>query len=169
MLNENIRSIRKSKGLSQEELAIKLNVVRQTISKWEQGLSVPDSDMLISISKVLEIPVSTLLGETVAEIKVDDLKAISEKLEVINLQLAQKKVTRRKIIQGSLIILCAVIVIISVILNVVNSPYLNWNYNDPETAVLGVGFHALEWLFVRLAPIILIGASVGIFFTRKKM
>ncbi len=46
MLNENIKAIRKSKGLSQQELAIKLNVVRQTISKWEQGLSVPDSDML---------------------------------------------------------------------------------------------------------------------------
>ena len=54
MLKENIKSIRKSKGLSQEELAIKLNVVRQTISKWEQGLSVPDSEMLVSISEVLE-------------------------------------------------------------------------------------------------------------------
>ena len=49
MLNENIKAIRKSKGLSQEELAVKLNVVRQTISKWENGLSVPDSDMLIYI------------------------------------------------------------------------------------------------------------------------
>ena len=67
MLNENIKAIRKSKGLSQEELAVKLNVVRQTISKWEQGLSVPDSDMLISISDALETPVSILLGETVAE------------------------------------------------------------------------------------------------------
>jgi len=46
MLNENIKAIRKSKGLSQEELAVKLNVVRQTISKWEQGLSVPDSEWL---------------------------------------------------------------------------------------------------------------------------
>lgn len=60
MLNENIKAIRKSKGLSQQELAIKLNVVRQTVSKWEQGLSVPDSDMLISMSKILETPVSTL-------------------------------------------------------------------------------------------------------------
>lgn len=51
MLNENIKAIRKSKGFSQQELAIKLNVVRQTVSKWEQGLSVPDSDMLISMSK----------------------------------------------------------------------------------------------------------------------
>ncbi len=45
MLRENIKAIRKSKGLSQEELAIKLNVVRQTISKWEKGLSIPDSDL----------------------------------------------------------------------------------------------------------------------------
>lgn len=56
MLNENIKAIRKSKGLSQQELAIKLNVVRQTVSKWETGMSVPDSDMLISISEVLETP-----------------------------------------------------------------------------------------------------------------
>ena len=97
MLNENIRAIRKSKGLSQEELAIKLNVVRQTISKWEQGLSVPDSDMLLAISEALETPVSTLLGETVAETKAEDLKTISEKLEIINLQLARRKDRHRKI------------------------------------------------------------------------
>lgn len=169
MLNENIKAIRKSKGLSQEELAIKLNVVRQTISKWEKGLSVPDSNMLISISEVLETPVSTLLGETVVESKVDDLKAISEKLEIINLQLAQRKTMRRKILHWLLILLCAVIVTISVVLIVLNSPYLGWDYNDPETAVLGVAFHSFEWLFVRLAPIIIIGAIVGIFLTRKKV
>lgn len=169
MLNENIKAIRKSKGLSQEELAIKLNVVRQTISKWQKGLSVPDSNMLISISEVLETPVSTLLGETVVESKVDDLKAISEKLEIINLQLAQRKTTRRKILHWLLILLCTVIVTISVVLIVLNSPYLGWDYNDPETAVLGVAFHSFEWLFVRLAPIIIIGAIVGIFLTRKKV
>ena len=96
MLSENLKAIRKAKGLSQQELAIKLNVVRQTISKWEQGLSVPDSDMLISISEVLETPVSTLLGETVTEAEVDNLKAISEKLEVINLQLATKENHEKK-------------------------------------------------------------------------
>lgn len=123
MLNENIKAIRKSKGLSQQELAIKLNVVRQTISKWETGMSVPDSDMLISISEVLETPVSILLGETVVETKNSDLEVISEKLEIINLQLAQKKIARRKIIQGLLITLCAVIVIIQPILIELNSPY----------------------------------------------
>lgn len=169
MLNENIKAIRKSKGLSQEELAIKLNVVRQTISKWEQGLSVPDSDMLISISEVLETPVSTLLGETVIETKVDDLKAISEKLEIINLQLAQRKTTKRKTLHWLLISLCAVIVTISAVLIVLNSPYLGWDYSDPETSFVGVAFHAFEWLFVRLAPITLIGVVVGIFLTRKKV
>ena len=169
MLNENIKALRKSKGLSQEELAIKLNVVRQTISKWEQGLSVPDSEMLISISEVLETPVSTLLGEAVIESKVDDLKAISEKLEIINLQLAQRKTTRRKALHWLLISLCAVIAMIFAVLIVLNSSYLGWNYPDPETAVAGAAFHAIEWLFVRLAPIILIGAIAGVFLTRKKV
>ncbi len=168
MLNENIKAIRKSKGLSQQELAVKLNVVRQTISKWEQGLSVPDSDMLISLSEALETPVSTLLGETVIASEVDDLKAISAKLEVINLQLAQRKTTWKRILHWLLIALCVVIAAIFAILLALESPYLGWDYGDPETAVLGVGLHSLEWLFVRAAPIILIGAMIGIFLTRKK-
>lgn len=168
MLNENMRAIRKSKGLSQQELAVKLNVVRQTISKWEQGLSVPDSDMLLSISEVLETPVSTLLGENVMESEVDDLKAISAKLEVINLQLAQRKITRKRILHGLLISLCVAIVAIFAVLFALESPYLGWDFGNPETAVLGVAFHAFEWLFVRVAPIILIGAIIGIFLTWKK-
>lgn len=169
MLSENMKAIRKSKGLSQEELAVKLNVVRQTISKWEQGLSVPDSDMLISLSEVLETSVSTLLGETVIEPRADDLKVISEKLEIINLQLAQRRTTRRKTFHWLLLSLCAVIVIISAVLIAINSSYLGWNYSDPETAIIGVALHAFEWLFVRAAPVILIGAIVGVILTRKKV
>ena len=169
MLKENIKQLRKSKGLSQEELAIKLNVVRQTISKWEQGLSVPDSEMLVSISEVLETPVSTLLGENISESKADDLKAISEKLEIINLQLSQRKNARRKMIHWILISLCAIIMIIFIFLFLLNSPYFNWDYNNPENAVLGVAFHSFEWLFIRIAPIILIVSIVGIVLTRKKV
>ena len=95
MLNENIKALRKSKGLSQQDLADKLNVVRQTISKWEQGLSVPDSDLLIALSEALETPVSTLLGENVVESEADAVKALSEKLEIINLQFARRKAMRR--------------------------------------------------------------------------
>ena len=168
MLSENIKSVRKSKGLSQQELAVKLNVVRQTVSKWEQGLSVPDSDLLIALSEALETPVSTLLGETIVETDADHLTAISEKLEVINLQLAQRKTMRRAIIRWLLISICAMILVMFAALIIVNSPYLGWDYSDPETAVLGVAFHAFEWLFVRVAPVILIAALIGIFFTRKK-
>lgn len=98
MLSENIKVMRKAKGLSQQELAEKLNVVRQTVSKWEQGLSVPDADMLLTLSEVFETPVSTLLGETVMETPADPLRAISEKLEVINLQLAKRKNAKEKIL-----------------------------------------------------------------------
>ena len=168
MLNENIRTIRKAKGLSQEELAVKLNVVRQTVSKWENGLSVPDSDLLIALSEALETPVSTLLGENVSRPEADDLKMIAQKLEVINLQLAQKKEARRKMIRWSCISLAAVILLITAVLFVQGSPYLNWDYSDPETAVLGVAFHSFEWLFVRVAPLLLIAAGAGIFLSRKR-
>ena len=168
MLKENIKSIRKSRGLSQEELAIKLNVVRQTISKWEQGLSVPDADLLIAISEELGTPVSTLLGETVTETKADDLSVISEKLEVINLQLARRKAARQTAIHWFFILLCMVIVAIFVVLKKVNSPYLGWDYSQPETTVIGVLLHAFEWSFIRIAPLVLIGAVVGVFWTRKK-
>ena len=167
MLKENIKLIRKSKGLSQEELAIKLNVVRQTISKWEQGLSVPDAEMLISLSEVFETPVSTLLGEKISEFKVDDLKAISEKLEIINLQLSQRKKDRRKIVHWMQISLCIVIIVLFITLILLNSPYLNWDYSNPEYAVLGVSFHSFEWLFIRIVPVIIIGLIIGIFLTRK--
>lgn len=169
MLSENIKAIRKSKGLSQQELAIKLNVVRQTISKWEQGLSVPDSDLLISLSEALETPVSTLLGETVIEAEADVVKALSEKLEVINLQFARRKAMRKAILHWLFIALCAGIVIVSAVLVAVNSPYLGWDFSDPEIAVAGTAFHAFEWLFVRLAPLVLIAAIVGVCLTRKKV
>lgn len=168
MLNENISSLRKSKGLSQEELAVKLNVVRQTISKWEKGLSVPDADMLISISEVFETPVSVLLGENITQTKTDDIKVISEKLEVINLQLAQIKESRRKKLHLFFIFLCAGIIITVLVLFLSESPYLSWNYSDPETAVAGTLFHAFEFTFVRAAPFALAGAIAGIILTRKK-
>ena len=121
MLNENIKRIRKSKGLSQEELAIKLNVVRQTVSKWENGLSVPDSSMLIILANELDTTVSELLGEPVAESTTDDLKILSEKLEVINLQLAKRSITKVKTIRWILISLCAVIVVIFIALASTNN------------------------------------------------
>ncbi|MBR1373820.1 helix-turn-helix transcriptional regulator [bacterium] len=168
MLNENIKTLRKAKGLSQEELAIKLNVVRQTISKWEKGLSVPDSSMLMLLADELDTSVSTLLGEPVTEPAADDLKTISEKLEVINLQMAKSSMVKVKTIRWVLISLCILIVIIFIALAAMNSSYLNWDYNDPELAVAGTILHGCEFVFVRLAPIALLVFAVGIVITYKK-
>ena len=168
MLNENIKAVRKSKGLSQQDLAVKLNVVRQTVSKWETGLSVPDSDLLIALSEALETPVSTLLGETVVESEADAVKALSGKLEILNLQLARRKTMRNAILHWLFIAVCAGIVIVSAILIAVSSSYLGWDFSDPELAVAGTAFHAFEWLFVRLAPVLLIAAIAGVCLTRKR-
>lgn len=170
MLNENIRSIRKTKGLSQEEFAIKLYVVRQTVSKWERGLSVPDSEMLIRIAEILETPVSVLLGETQAEPEepLHNLNVISEKLEVINLQLAREKEIKRNILHGLFIATCVLLVIVVAVLIVKDSSYLGWNFHEPETAVVGTFLHAFEWLFVRLAPVAFLGAVMGILLTRPR-
>ena len=168
MLNENIKTLRKSKGLSQEELAIKLNVVRQTVSKWENGLSVPDSSMLMLLAEELDTSVSTLLGEPVTEPAADDVKAIAEKLEVINLQLAKKDRQKMKTIRWVLIVLCVLIIIFFIALAVINSSYLDWNYNDPELAVAGTIMHGFEFVFVRLAPIAFLGSVAGIIITFKK-
>ena len=86
MLQENIRKLRKERGLTQEELAIRVNVVRQTVSKWEKGLSVPDADMLQQIAEVLEVSVSRLLGKEEALEK--DRNEVAEQLARINEQLA---------------------------------------------------------------------------------
>ena len=155
-------------GGPKEELAVKLHVVRQTISKWEKGLSVPDSDMLLALSEALEAPVSMLLGEAVPEQETDELKAISEKLEVINLRFARQKAARRRVIRCLLLALCAATVLLFAGLLGWGSPYLDWDYSDPERAVVGVALHAFEWLFVRAAPIILAGSLLGLFLTRRR-
>ena len=65
MFSENLKSLRKAKGISQESLAAQLHVVRQTVSKWEKGLSVPDADMLLKLADILETEVSVLLDANI--------------------------------------------------------------------------------------------------------
>lgn len=163
-----ILKLRTGKGMSQDELAEKVFVTRQAVSRWETGLSVPDSDMLVSLSEALETPVSALLGENVSERKTDELKAICEKLEVINLQLAQRKTTKITAFHCLFIALCAMTVLVSAVLIALNSPYLGWNFSDPETAVFGAAYHVFEWLFVRFAPAAFVSSLVGVIMTRKK-
>lgn len=86
MLHEQIKALRKAKGMSQEDLAVQLHVVRQTVSKWENGLSVPDADVVLRIAEVLGVSVSQLL-----ELPADsqDRLNLAEELAKANQQLAE--------------------------------------------------------------------------------
>ena len=117
MLSENLKTIRKQKGLSQEELAIRLHVVRQTISKWEKGLSVPDSDMLIRLAEIFEVNVSDLLGE-----KIEDEEkggALTEQLVRINEQMAVRN-RRSKMILKAVAGVIAVFIVLNLLLILMN-------------------------------------------------
>ena len=109
MFAENIRTLRKVKGLSQEELAIRLNLVRQTISKWEKGLSVPDADLLIRLADIFEVSVSELLGARIENEQ--EINAVAEQLSRINEQLAIKNRRARRIWKTIAIVLASIVVL----------------------------------------------------------
>ena len=107
MLGENLKALRKQKGMSQEVMAQQLNVVRQTVSKWEQGLSVPDAQMLTRIAELFEVPVSSLLGERIEENV--NINEIAVQLAILNEQLASRRGRNRKILRIIMIVIAAVI------------------------------------------------------------
>lgn len=115
MFGENLKAMRKAKGYTQEELAIKINVVRQTVSKWEKGLSVPDADVLSQIAEVLDTKVSVLLGGTITE--ETDKDAVAEQLAKISEQLAIKN-RRSKAIWKTIGMIVLAIMLLNILLNI---------------------------------------------------
>ena len=105
------------------------------------------------------------MGEALPPAEADPLRAISEKLEVINLQLAKRERAKTKTIRWVLIALCAGIVLLYAALGVMQSSYLGWDYGDPELAVAGTLLHGFEFVYVRVAPIVLLASGVGIVLT----
>ena len=97
MLNDNIKTLRTAKGMTQSELAEKLNVVRQTVSKWEKGLSVPDAGMLIKLASALGTTTETLLGEVIPEAQAYSVSALAAKLDDINSELARRSLRSRMV------------------------------------------------------------------------
>ena len=115
MLSDNIKILRKKKGYSQETLAEQLHVVRQTISKWEKGISVPDAVMLDRMAELFEVPVSVLLGGglEVEEGQPSELNESAQQLAVLNDQLVQQAVRRRKVIRYAFVgVFAAIFVLI---------------------------------------------------------
>ena len=133
-----------------------------------EGISVPDADILISLSEVLETPVYILLGESVKMPEADDLRSIATKLEVINLQLVQRRDRTRRVLQVVLIVVYVATLFVFACLAALESLYLSWDYSDPELAVVGTIYHASEWVFVRTTPILLIVSIMGFCFLMRR-
>lgn len=115
MFNENLKTLRKDRGFSQAQMAARLNVVRQTVSKWENGLSVPDAEMIMEIAEVLNVSVSDLLGTNIEpEEKDNSLEMIACELAKLNellvIQHRKSDLTRKKMIGVIAVILMIVFV-----------------------------------------------------------
>ena len=133
MFGENLKAIRKAKGYTQEELAMKLNVVRQTVSKWEKGLSVPDAEILVEIADVLDTNVSVLLGKEVSDEESKDEVAIQ--LAKISEQLAIKNRKSKRIWKAVGIILL-VIIVLNIILMIIGGVASKGVSTNVETGVV---------------------------------
>lgn len=174
MLNENIKNLRKAKGLSQEDLALRLNVVRQTVSKWENGLSVPDSEMLIKIAEVLEVSVSEILGEAVDEKPSDGVKELAEKLESLNVRLAKMTDGKRKT-RRTIFIALTLAALVMLMINVSTMLFQNHEMNtigiiggaDGPTNIYISG-HMPQEIMIIFALFLLIISLAGIWANRRK-
>ena len=184
MLNDNIKILRKAKGLSQEELAIKLDVVRQTVSKWEQGLSVPDASMLIQIADALDTNVNTLLGEVSDEPEEQEtINMLSAKLELLNEQYSKQNERRRKIWRVIFVVigiaaglsLIKYLFLFSSIFRFQNM--LGTSSGDTSVTVIGGADGPtniiVSSLFSMFLPVIItilavVASAFGLYYTRKK-
>jgi len=107
MFAENLKKIRKDKGYTQEELAKELNVVRQTVSKWEKGLSLPDVDILSKIADILETDVNILLG---GQMTTTSQSEVAKQLAKINEQLIIKNRRHKKIMMIIVVTLLTIVI-----------------------------------------------------------
>lgn len=135
MFNENLKTLRKQKGFSQEELASRLHVVRQTISKWEKNLSVPDADTLIRLAEILEVSVSELLGSKIENENGNVTNDVAEQLSRINEQLAMKNRRSRRIWKTIVIILATIFLLSVFIIMFLSVPDLNNSTHNNQPIV----------------------------------
>lgn len=178
MLSNNLQLYRKAKGLSQDELAIQLNVVRQTVSKWEKGLSVPDAQMLICIADALDTSVNALLGESTAPAEQTEIKAIAAKLELLNAQLARQNESRRKLWRAVFIIIgclaCTILLLelaqwfwqLSAMKSLQDSAAIIGGADGPTAIMVAKGDFRLGSALLSLAA--LVAAIIGISHTRHR-
>lgn len=129
-----VATLRKEQGLTQKELAQKVNLTDKAISKWERGLSYPDISILEQLSIELDISILELMkGERMPQ---DLSLSVEEAKEVVDqsLEISDHEITRKHIRSKNIILLCLVLVmlLVSIVLNVRNyaSYYSKQSNND---------------------------------------
>ena len=166
MIQENLKAQRLKKGLSQEELAAQIHVVRQTVSKWEKGLSVPDAQTLIQIAQVLETPVSALLGEKIPEEKEEEkLQIMAEKLERINACMAERtsRIRRatRVVAIVAILLAAAGIVLLLLTTGLLHRPPYGPNVIGGTDEATGIFVTGTNWLAFGVKMAACVGAMVA--------
>lgn len=139
MFADNLKTLRRARGLSQEELAGRLHVTRQTISKWENALSVPDAELLLRLAEELEVPVSRLLGGPVEEEPAPD--QVAAHLAELNRLLAERNRRSRRIwrvVAGVLIGLAALTVLVTILLMLLNATAFRSITTDTEQTAIPI-------------------------------
>lgn len=114
MLGENLKRMRERRGVTQEELAERVHVVRQTVSKWEKGLSVPDADLLMAVAEALQVSVSDLIGVDAVQAK--SIEELSVQAAVLNEQidLQNRRMARTTTIAKRAVAACILAVVLVV-------------------------------------------------------
>lgn len=166
MIQENLKAQRLKKGLSQEELAAQIHVVRQTVSKWEKGVSVPDAQTLIQIAQVLETPVSALLGEKIPEEKEEEkLQIMAEKLERINACLAERTSRIRRVTRVvaivAILLAAAGIVLLFLTTGLPHRPPYGPNVIGGTDEATGIFVTGTNWLAFGVKMAACVGAMVA--------
>ena len=150
MLGDNIKTFRKKKGFSQETLAQELFVVRQTVSKWEKGQSVPDAEMIEKLAEVLDVSVSDLLGKEIEKKENEEQqdKEIAKQLAILNEQLAGNNRRRKKLLKIVLTIIIAAL-ILSLVTAIINGTLfknaMSTGYSMTETIYCTVDGNEYIW------------------------
>lgn len=180
MLSENIKKLRKVKGLSQEELASSLNVVRQTVSKWEKGLSVPDSEMLVKLANELNTTVNILLDETKPNNKAEEIQNSTETLKSLNDTLAKQNESKRKTLRCIFLIMAIVstLLVSTYVFNEIYHCFLAYKFksevtliggaNGPTTILVAAGYSFKKILSIFPFVIIAIVSWIEFYKTKRK-
>ena len=180
MLSDNIKRLRSAAGLSQEELAAKLHVVRQTVSKWEKGLSVPDADMLIALAEALDSsPAALLATEGEQEVEAAQADDLAGRLAELNSKLAEQLEKNRRLrrILSIAAVAAACLVLLVQLLPRLHGFFTSLYLSRAASGVIGgadgptaiyVSSAGPNWPMLVIFSALLILGILGLFRTRKR-